>query len=64
MLGDWDGAEAELTWAADSDALADIDLLACYRAWLAALRATPPLPRPCWPHWGTCAPAKIHRKSR
>jgi class 3 adenylate cyclase len=38
MLGDWDAAEAELTRAADSDALADYDPLACYRGWLAALR--------------------------
>jgi tetratricopeptide (TPR) repeat protein len=38
MLGDWDAAEAELTQAADSDGLTDHELLACYRAWLAALR--------------------------
>ena len=38
MLGDWDAAEAELTQAADSDALADYEYLACYRGWLAALR--------------------------
>ena len=37
-LGDWDTAEEELAQAADSDGLADIDYLACYRAWLAALR--------------------------
>ena len=38
MLGDWDAAEAELTQAVDSDGLADIEFLACYRGWLAALR--------------------------
>jgi AAA ATPase domain len=38
MVGDWDAAEAELTEAADSGALADYDFLACYRGWLAALR--------------------------
>jgi hypothetical protein len=38
MLGDWDGADAELTQAADSDALAGAEFLACYRGWLAALR--------------------------
>jgi predicted negative regulator of RcsB-dependent stress response len=38
MTGDWDGAEAELTQAIDGDGLADIEFLACYRAWLAALR--------------------------
>ena len=37
-LGDWDGAEAELTQAMDSDGLADIGSLACQLAWLAALR--------------------------
>jgi class 3 adenylate cyclase/tetratricopeptide (TPR) repeat protein len=38
MRGDWDAAEKELTEAADSDALADYEFLACYRGWLAALR--------------------------
>ena len=38
MLGDWDAADAEVAHAADSDALADDDLLACWRGWLAALR--------------------------
>jgi len=38
MLGDWDGADAELTQAADSDGLADIEYLAFLRGWLAALR--------------------------
>jgi class 3 adenylate cyclase/tetratricopeptide (TPR) repeat protein len=37
-LGDWDAAEAELAQAADSDGLADVGYIACYRAWLAALR--------------------------
>jgi len=37
MLGDWDGADAELTQAADSDALAGHEFLACYRGLLAAL---------------------------
>jgi len=38
MLGDWDTAEDELTQAADSDRLADHEVLACHRGWLAALR--------------------------
>ena len=37
-LGDWDAADSELTRTADADGLADIEYLACYRAWLAALR--------------------------
>jgi class 3 adenylate cyclase/predicted ATPase len=38
MLGDWDAADAVLTQAADSDALAGYERLTCYRGWLAALR--------------------------
>jgi hypothetical protein len=38
MLGDWDAADAELTQAANSDALAGDESLDCYRGWLAALR--------------------------
>ncbi len=38
MTGDWDTAEAELAQAIDADGLADSESLACYRAWLAALR--------------------------
>jgi class 3 adenylate cyclase len=38
MLGDWDAADAELTQAAGSNALADYEFLICYRGWLAALR--------------------------
>jgi class 3 adenylate cyclase/tetratricopeptide (TPR) repeat protein len=38
MVGDWDAADAELTQAADADGLADIEMLACYRGWLAGLR--------------------------
>jgi len=38
MTGDWDGAEAELARAADADGLAGHEPLACYRAWVAALR--------------------------
>jgi hypothetical protein len=38
MLGDWDTANEELIRAVDSDGLADIDYVACYRGWLAALR--------------------------
>jgi class 3 adenylate cyclase/tetratricopeptide (TPR) repeat protein len=38
MLGDWDTAQAELTQAADTGGLADIDYLGCYRGWVAALR--------------------------
>ena len=38
MLGDWNAADGELTPAVDSDGLSDINLLTCYRGWLAALR--------------------------
>jgi hypothetical protein len=38
LLGDWDIAEAELTQATDSDALANHEYLTCCRGWLAALR--------------------------
>ena len=37
LLGDWDAADDVLAQAADSDGLGDIEFLACYRAWLAAL---------------------------
>ena len=37
MAGDWDAADAELTQALDADGLADIEVLACCRAWVAAL---------------------------
>jgi len=40
--GDWDGAEAELAHAADTDGLADIEFLACFRAWVAALLGDTP----------------------
>jgi len=36
--GDWDKAESELNQAIDGDGLADMELLTCFRAWLAALR--------------------------
>jgi hypothetical protein len=42
MLGDWDTAEAELAQALDADGLGSIEYLACYRAWLAALRGDTP----------------------
>ena len=42
MTGDWDTAEAELAQAIDADGLAGIEHLACYRAWLAALRGDAP----------------------
>jgi class 3 adenylate cyclase/tetratricopeptide (TPR) repeat protein len=45
MLGDWDAADSEITWAADSDGLADYEFLACYRGWLAALRGDVPAAR-------------------
>jgi class 3 adenylate cyclase/tetratricopeptide (TPR) repeat protein len=38
MRGDWDAAEAELVRAMDSDGLADIEYVACYRGLQAALR--------------------------
>jgi len=42
MTGDWDAADAELVQAIDADGLGDIELLACYRAWVAALRGEAP----------------------
>jgi len=42
MTGDWDAAEAELTQAVDADGLADMEEVACYRAWVAALRGDAP----------------------
>jgi class 3 adenylate cyclase/predicted ATPase len=42
MTGDWDTAEAELAQAIDGDGLAGMELLACYRAWVAALRGDTP----------------------
>ena len=42
MTGDWDAAGAELAQAADADGLADIEILACYRALVAALRGDAP----------------------
>jgi len=45
MTGDWDAAEAELAQAADADGLADIEILACYRALVAALRGEAPAAR-------------------
>ena len=45
MTGDWDGAGAELAQAADADGLADIEILACYRAFVAALRGEAPAAR-------------------
>jgi hypothetical protein len=37
-LGDWDAAGTELAQAMDSGGLADADVLACQRAWLAGMR--------------------------
>jgi class 3 adenylate cyclase/tetratricopeptide (TPR) repeat protein len=37
-LGDWDGAERELTQAVDADDLSGIEHLTSYQIWLAALR--------------------------
>jgi predicted ATPase len=42
MTGDWDTAAAEMAQAADADGLAGIEYLACYRAWVAALRGEAP----------------------
>jgi hypothetical protein len=42
MTGDWDTADAELAQAADGDGLAGIEILACSRGWLAALRGDTP----------------------
>jgi len=42
MTGDWDAADAELAQALEADGLADIEFLACDRAWLAALRGEVP----------------------
>ncbi len=41
-LGDWDTAAAELGQAADADGLADVEFLACYQGWVAALRGDVP----------------------
>jgi predicted ATPase len=38
LLGDWDAADGALAQAVDSDGLADIEYVTCYRGWLAALR--------------------------
>jgi hypothetical protein len=38
QIGDWPTAEAELTQAVDSDALADMEDVICDRGWLAVLR--------------------------
>jgi len=45
MTGDWDGAEAELNRAIDGDGLAGMEALACFRAWVAALRGHAPAAR-------------------
>ena len=45
MLGDWDTAAAELDQAADADGLADVELLGCFRALVAALRGDVPVAR-------------------
>src|SRR5262249_23926739 len=45
MTGDWDGAEAELAQAADGDGLADMEFMACFQAWVAALRGDTPAAR-------------------
>jgi hypothetical protein len=42
MTGDWDGADAALAQAIDGDGLAGIEYLACFRAWVAALRGDAP----------------------
>jgi class 3 adenylate cyclase/predicted ATPase len=42
MTGDWDAAESELAQAMDGDGLADVEFLACYQAWVAALRGDAP----------------------
>jgi class 3 adenylate cyclase/predicted ATPase len=42
MTGDWDAAEATLAQSVDGDGLGDIEFLACYRAWLAALGGDTP----------------------
>jgi tetratricopeptide (TPR) repeat protein len=38
QLGDWDGAEAEITQAMDSGGLTDDEFVTCDRGWLVALR--------------------------
>jgi class 3 adenylate cyclase/tetratricopeptide (TPR) repeat protein len=38
MLGDWDGAQSELTAAVDSDGLADVEFIQYGLGWLAAIR--------------------------
>ena len=50
--------------AADADSLADIEVLACYRAWAAACAAIPSPPRRPWQGWATCGQAKPPRIRR
>ncbi len=38
LLGEWDAAEQELAQAEEADGISGNDYLACYQAWLAALR--------------------------
>jgi class 3 adenylate cyclase/tetratricopeptide (TPR) repeat protein len=38
LLGDWDAADNVLAQALNSDGLADIEYVTCYRGWLSALR--------------------------
>jgi class 3 adenylate cyclase/predicted ATPase len=45
MTGDWDTADAELAQDADADAPPSSEHLACYRAWVAALRGDAPSAR-------------------
>jgi class 3 adenylate cyclase len=42
MTGEWDTAEDELARAIDADGLGDVEFLACWRAWVAALRGDTP----------------------
>jgi hypothetical protein len=48
MTGDWDTVEAELAQALDGDGLADLEYLACYRAWVAALRGDSETAQAIW----------------
>jgi class 3 adenylate cyclase len=41
MMGDWDAAGAELARATDAGGLANVEYVACYQGWLAALRGDP-----------------------
>jgi tetratricopeptide (TPR) repeat protein len=64
MLGDRDGVEAELVQATDGDGLAGIEFLACYRAWVAALRGDTAAAQTALAGLADLRPAKTPRTRR